>query len=290
MQPRYYRGVRRHRLIAFFLITFGLSWGIPGFALLLSIVTGAFEVSLGRLSPLSCLFFWGPALSAGSVVLFTQGRRGLAAYLRRLTEIRFAWRWWLSVLVGVPLLKLLAFAIAQDTDQSWTLVTTLPADVLLTATALSALEVPVSEFGWRGFALPLLQRHVNGLVASVFLGALWSLWYVPWLLPGAVMTWSPAGDSIPSFVRFFAGSIALSITTTVLFNGGRGSVPLVILFQWLSNLPRAWELESAISYIDTVIALTTAVVLIFVVRRRYLWHASLAVDVTPGVPDPPRES
>ena len=190
----------------------------------------------------------------------------------------------------MPLLKLLAFAIAQDTDQSWTLVTTLPADVLLTATALSALEVPVSEFGWRGFALPLLQRHVNGLVASVFLGAIWSLWYVPWLLPGAVMTWSPAGDSIPSFVRFFAGSIALSITTTVLFNGGRGSVPLVILFQWLSNLPRAWELEAAISYIDTVIALTTAVVLIFVVRRRYLWHAGLVADVTPGVPDPSRES
>jgi len=284
--PRYYRDVRRHRLIAFFFITFGLSWGTPGLLLLLSTLTDLFQVSLQRLSPLSCLFFWGPALSAALMIGLTQGSTGLRAFARRLVEPRFAWRWWLAVVLGAPLLKLLAFAIAQDTDQSWTLFTSLPADVLLGATVLSALEVPVSEFGWRGFALPLLQQHANGLLASVLLGVLWSLWYLPWLLPGTVMNWAPAGDSIPAIVRFFAGSIALSITTTVLYNGGRGSMPLVILFQWVSSLPRAWGLDTAISYIDTVIAVTCAVILIFVVRRRYLWHAGLVADVTPGVPEP----
>lgn len=278
--------MRKHRLVVFFLITFGLSWGIPGSLLLLSTVTGAFNVSLDRMSPLSCLFFWGPALSASLVIALTQGSSGLLAFLRRLTEVRFAWRWWLAVCIGVPLLKLLAFGIAEDTDQSWTLVTSLPADMLLTSTVLAALEVPVSEFGWRGFALPLLQRRVNGLVASVFLGALWVLWYIPWLLPGAIMTWSPGGDSIPSIIRFFAAGISLSVTTTVIFNGGRGSMPLVVLFHWLSSLPRAWELDAAISYIDTVIAISAAVVLIFVVRRRYLWHSGLSTELTPGVPEP----
>jgi len=278
--------VRQHRLVAFFLITFALSWGIPGALLLLSTLTSTFEVSLDRLSPLSCLFFWGPALSASLVIAFTQGGRGLLAFLRRLTELRFAWRWWLAVGLGAPLLKLLAFGIAEETDQSWTLVTSLPADVLLISTALAALEVPVSEFGWRGFALPLLQRRVNGLVASVLLGAIWVLWYIPWLLPGAIMTWSPGGDSIPSIIRFFAGGIALSITTTVVFNGGRGSMPLIVLFHWLSSLPRAWELDAAISYVDTVIAMTVAVVLVFVARPRYLGDSGLSTELTPNVPEP----
>jgi hypothetical protein len=37
----------QHRLVAFFLLTFGLSWGSLGLALLWSVRTGAFEVSVG---------------------------------------------------------------------------------------------------------------------------------------------------------------------------------------------------------------------------------------------------
>jgi len=35
-----------------------------------------------------------------------------------------------------------------------------------------------------------------------------------------------------------------------------------------------------------VIAISAAVVLIFVVRRRYLWHSGLSTELTPGVPEP----
>ena len=276
--------MREHRLIAFFLIAFGISWSIPG-VLLLASTMGAIEVSFARHSPLSVLFFCAPALSALIVIALTQGRAGLTAYLRHVFRGPYKWRWWTSVIIGVPLLKILAWLLAEDGIPFDVLTATLTADALFFAAALALVETPIGELGWRGFALPLLQRRVNGLVAALILGVIWAIWYMPWLLPGTVMNWSLGGDSIPAIVRFFAGAIALSVTMTVIFNGSSGSIPLMIIFRWLSNPPHPWELGTHISYVDTVITVTAAVILIFVVRKRYLSRSNRYMYVTPGLDD-----
>lgn len=267
--------MRNHRLIAFFLLTFALSWGLSGTLLFLSWRTGSFDVTLDRYSPIYYLYFWAPALSALIVVAATQGRDGLVAYLRNVSLLRFKWRWWTAVLVGVPLLKLLAWGLADDPSLPGIIDAELPWVGIIVSGLLAATAAPVGEIGWRGFALPLMQRSVNGLVAALIIGALWSLWYMPWLLPGTVMNWSLGGDSIPAIVRFFAGGIALSVTATVVYNGSHGSVPLAFVFHWLNGYPHMWESGSHVAYVDTVIMLTTAVVLVFVLRRRYLSRTNL---------------
>ncbi len=265
---------------------FALSWGIPGIILALSWITDAFEVSMDRFSPLYYLFFWAPTISALIVIAESQGRTGLRAYMHRVLQLRFKWRWWSAVIVGIPLLKLLAWGLADAPGSPALLDTTLPAHAMLLAALLAATAGPVGEVGWRGFALPLLQRRFSGLVAALIIGALWSLWYMPWLLPGTVMNWSLTGDSIPAVVRFFAGGIALSITATVIFNGTGGSIPLAFMFQWLNGYPHMWELGTHVSYVDTVITITSAVVLVFVLRRRYLSRSNLCTDVTPDATPP----
>ncbi len=267
---------------------FALSWGIPGSILAVSWITDAFEVAVDRFSPLYYLFFWAPAISALIVVAVSQGRTGLRAYMHRLMQLRFKWRWWSAVIVGIPLLNLLAWALADDPGLPAMLDTTLPAHGMLLAALLAATAAPVGEIGWRGFALPLMQRRFNGLVAALIIGTLWSLWYMPWLIPGTVMNWSLAGDSIPAIVRFFAGGIALSITATVIFNGTGGSIPLAFVFHWLNGYPYMWELGTHVAYVDTVIAITAAVILVFVLRRRYLSRSNLCTELTPEAPDPDR--
>lgn len=277
--------MRKRRLVGFFLIMFALSWGIPAIALLLSWTTGAFDVSLDRYSPLYYLFFWSPALSALIVVTATQGREGLRSFLRDVFSLRFKWRWWTAVIVGVPLLKLLAWVLAEDPSAPGSFDTTLTWAGLMVGGMLAATAAPVGEIGWRGFALPLLQRRGIGLFAAVIIGSLWSLWYVPWLLPGTVMNWSLGGDSIPAILRFFAGGIALSIIVTVIFNGSGGSIPLAFLFHWLNGYPHMWESGSHVAYIDTVAMLTTAGILVFILRRRYLWRSNLFTGVATYEPE-----
>jgi uncharacterized protein len=279
-RPRYYRSMRRHRLIAFFVITFAISWGIPGLVLLASTL-GVAAVSIDRHSPLSFLFFWAPALSAFLVIGWTQGRGGVRSFLRSIVRRRYKWRWWTSVVVGLPLLKLLAYALADDGIPIDVLASDLASGALVPIALLVLLESPVSEIGWRGFALPLLQRRLNGLIAAIVLGVIWSIWFMPWLLPGTVMNWSLGGDSIPAIVRFFAGAIALSIIMTVVFNGSEGSILLMVVFRWLNNPPHPWELGTHIAYVDTVITITTAVILVFILRRRYLSRTNRYTGVTP---------
>jgi membrane protease YdiL (CAAX protease family) len=48
--------------------------------------------------------------------------------------------------------------------------------------AAALLIGPVEELGWRGVALPLLQRRFAPLGASLILGAIWGLWHLPALL------------------------------------------------------------------------------------------------------------
>ena len=277
--------MKRHRLVAFFLLTFAISWGVPGILLLLSAATGAFEVSLERSSPLSYLVIWSPAISAFTVLAATSGSAGLRAYLRRLLHIRFAWYWYVAVLAGIPLLKLLASALAGASGQPGIVTPTVSLGAFLLAALLVASEGPFEEFGWRGFALPLLQRRFNGLVASLILGAMWSLWHVPAFFFQTVMTSSMAGEVLPALVRFFAGSIALTVTMTVIYNGSGGSIPLMFLFHWTENLPYPWEAQAGISYMNTVVTMTVAIILIFSLRRRYLARRNLSTDVTPGVLD-----
>jgi len=277
--------VKRHRLVVFFLLTFAISWGVPGILLLVSATTGAFEVSFERSTPLSYLVIWSPAISAFTVLAVTSGSVGLRAYLRRLLHVRFAWYWYFAVLAGLPLLKLLASALTGASGQPGIVTPTVSLGAFLVAALLVASEGPFEEFGWRGFALPLLQRRFNGLVASLLLGAIWSLWHVPAFFLGTVMTGSMAGEVLPALVRFFAGSIALSVTMTVIYNGSGGSIPLMFVFHWLNNLPYPWEAQTGISYMNTVITMTVAIILIFSLRRRYLARRNLCTDVTPGVPD-----
>lgn len=270
------RSVDRHPLVAFWLLAFGISWGVPGLALVLGPAFGV-EVSVAGYSPLAYVALWAPAVAAFTVVGARRGAAGVRAYARRVTRPTGEWPWYVAVLLGVPLVYLVATVLAGELSVPST------AEWLLPFVGVSLLRLtqgPIEEFGWRGFALPMLQRRYPGWLAAITLGALWALWHAPALVVQAAEFPRGAGGAITiALLRLFASTIATSVVLTVVFNGSEGSVPLAVLFHWLTNLPYPWEAGGAVPVAQDVLTVVVALLVAVALGRRYLGEENLVTRI-----------
>ena len=56
---------------------------------------------------------------------------------------------------------------------------------MLVITLITALG---EEIGWRGFALPRLQKRFNALTSALILGIFWGVWHIPMLFAFGMTT------------------------------------------------------------------------------------------------------
>jgi membrane protease YdiL (CAAX protease family) len=114
--------------------------------------------AISRSHPLYFLATWAPGIAGILLVLAFGGWRGLRAYFSRLLYWRYAPVWWAFILVGIPLIFM-----ARSLIKGGLLLTELPqegAAALVSRMLIMLFPGPMEEFGWRGVAQPLLQRHV----------------------------------------------------------------------------------------------------------------------------------
>jgi len=119
----------------------------------------------------------------------------------------------------------------------------------LLATFFAIIKGPVEEFGWRGLALPLLQRKLAPFWAGLILGVIWGIWH----LPAFFMSGTQQGEW--SFAPFFIGCVALSIIVTPLFNQSHGSILLTGFFHFMLMNPIFPDVQPYDTYIIIVVAL-----------------------------------
>ena len=236
-------------LTPFLLIAFGLAWGILAlFIFLPEPMVGIFGQLTGQ-HPLFYLAVWAPAIAAVTIVNHYSGLPGLRRYLSRLLLWRCSLAWYAFLILGIPLL-FYAGALWKGNlfTESFPFVSF---QSLLTALLLSAIKGPVEEFGWRGLALPLLQRKFAPIWAALILGIVWGLWHLPaFLLSGTQ-------QSAWSFTPFLAGTIAISMIVTPLFNASRGSIllPAILHFQLMNPIwPDAQPYDSAFVVAAAIVA------------------------------------
>lgn len=95
------------------------------------------------------------------------------------------------------------------------------------------------EPGWRGFALPHLQRRLSPLLASVVVGIGWAAWHLPLQLRGAYE--ASMGSGSWGVVTRFLSQVAVAVVFTWVFNRSRGSlVAVVVLHTSLNNTAGYW--------------------------------------------------
>lgn len=256
-------------LVPFFLIAFGLAWGILAlFIFLPAQMTDIFGELTGQ-HPLFFLSVYAPAIAAFIVIIYIGGIGELRCYLSRLLLWRCSLAWWAFLIIAIPLLYFCGSALKGNLFvgpfpfSSFT--------SLVVALAFTAIKGPVEEFGWRGLALPLLQRQFAPIWAGLILGVIWGFWH----LPAFLLSGTP--QSAWSFTPFFAGSVAVSVIVTPLFNASRGSILLPALFHFQLNNP-IWP--DAQPY-DTFAFVAAAVLVVWLNRKTMFTKVGAIMEVIP---------
>lgn len=239
-------------MMAFLGITFVVTWGILGVYIFFP--EAAVE-TLGALSgqhPLFYLAVWAPALAAVVIIFAKQGMVGLRRFFKRFLEWRCSAGWYLFLILVLPLVFYLGAAIKGTLfSNPWPFPSL---GSLLVALLLSAIKGPIEEFGWRGFALPLMQRIVAPFWAGLFLGIVWGLWHLP------AFAVSGTQQSAWSFMPFFLGTIAISLLMTALYNASNGSLLLAALMHFQLMNPVWPDAQPYDTYL--LVGITVAVVLL----------------------------
>jgi membrane protease YdiL (CAAX protease family) len=261
--------MRQNDLIPFFLIAFLIAWGILGAYVFFPVMMVETFGNLTGEHPLFYLAVYAPAIAALTLILYRYGIGGVWRFLSRLKLWRASIYWYGLILIVVPLVFFLSAWFKGNDIGSLFSFSSLQAYLL--ALLLMGIKGPVEEIGWRGFALPLLQRRMAPILAALLLGLLWAVWHYPaFLLSGTP-------QSAWSVTPFLVGTMALSVIVTPLFNSSRGSILLPALFH-LQLINPLWP--DAQPY-DTWLFVLLAVVVVWINRVAMFSRQEAITQVIP---------
>ncbi len=225
--------LRQSALSGYLVLSFAWSWTCWG-------LSPAIEPQLPWLATL--LMFagsFGPSLAAVVVVASTRKWQGLRTWLGRCLRWRIGWAWWAFAL----LLPLALMAIAGSLHIALGgAIGTSPASghLLMTLVNLPLILLlggPLGEeFGWRGYALPVLQDQLGWCTASLVLGLVWGVWHLPlFFIEGTSQAHIP-------IALFLLSVVAMSVLFGWLVSRTAGSVVAALVLHtainfWPSVLP-----------------------------------------------------
>ncbi|TRW44076.1 CPBP family intramembrane glutamic endopeptidase [Georgenia yuyongxinii] len=244
-------GSTRPTLRSFFLATFGLSWGAGALYVMFQDTLDGVFGPMGYTNPVFVLMVYAPGIVGVLLVWRHYGLSGLARFFRRFALWRMSMAWWLLLVVGMPAVFYAGAAIKGSLTEPFPFS---PWYAVLPALLPMLLIGPIEELGWRGVALPLLQRRFTPLLSGLLLGLTVAFWHTPsFLLSGTK-------QSAWAFWPFFLGVVAISVILTPMFNAARGSLLVAFLFHAQMNNPIWPDAQPWDMWLFVAVAVVVAVV------------------------------
>lgn len=218
----------QHPLIAYGVLAYAITWLLV-LPLVLS-AQGVFATPVAR--QWHVVGALGPIGAALLVTALVGGRRGLAALVGRIGRWRVGVPW-LVLALGSPLvlfaLAVVGLRLLGAPWPDWSALARY-GPFWLAGELLSAVAYGIGEeTGWRGFALPRLQRKHSALIATCILTVVHALWHLP-------MFWYRFAFSPVMVVGFFVGMLAGAIWLTSLYNSTGGSILMVAAWHTVWNI------------------------------------------------------
>jgi membrane protease YdiL (CAAX protease family) len=155
--------------------------------------------------------------------------------------------WWAFVLLALPALKMTG-ALLNGTPITGLLNLSPFMDILSMSVFMLFLG-PVEEFGWRGVALPLMQRLTAPVWAGMIVGFVWAFWHLPAFFFGGTP------QSAWAILPFLIGVTAIGVVMAVVYNKTGGNLLLPILIHWQLNIAFWPEAQPWENYLSVALAL-----------------------------------
>jgi uncharacterized protein len=256
--------MKKYPVIWFYILAFGISW-----LSMISAVLGSHRIApfdSPYIQLLTIFYVVGPALAAVIVLCVVEGKTGVQNLLTGLIRWRVGLVWYIVALLGSLTLFIAAKGLTKLLGFSATVVTP---QVDLSPYFVIGLMVNFfanicEEIGWRGFALPRLQKRHNAFIATLIVGTLWAFWHLPTVfLVGNPMAEYP--------FLWFIIILTNAFIYTWIYNSTKGSILLVALFHGSLNV---WGLFiTGVSPIaDALLNCVVAIILIAVFGKANLSH------------------
>jgi len=221
--------MKKNSLLYFFFLTFAITWAM-WFPAALTKLSGSASI-LGP-DKVGSFARWAPGIAAIIISAFLAGKHGIGDLFRPLKIWKVPFSWYLFVLLFQPALffvsKWIDLSLLGKSYEVITPLSTLDIDAPFIFIAISVIisAIPgafMEELGWRGFALPRLQKQNNALIASIILGLIWGFWHIPSII-------YLEGTDVFNMVLAVVNTIAVTILFTWIFNNTQGSLLLVTMF------------------------------------------------------------
>lgn len=224
------------KLIVYFVTAYLISWIIwlplilPKFGIAALPVLPKYHHYLGS---------FGPMIAAFIVKYIYEGRQGVKDLLKRLIQWKVNWIWYAVVLV-VPVILVIAAGYADKlinqqpfTMKGFSTNDEFPQFGPIGYFLLNFFTFGIGEeTGWRGYALPALQKKFSALTATLILAVGWACWHIPAFIYRPLYSQMNAAGIAGFFMSMVMGAIVL----TWLYNSTRGSLLIVAIFHAMIEL------------------------------------------------------
>lgn len=253
--------MKRYPLASFFVLAFLITWTFQLTAIALAPSQGMtlsnetnflywVDLLTLRLSAAQTLILAlfglgaGPLFAAVLVTWATEGKAGLRELWAQCTRWKIGLHWYVIAFILPLLLSLASLGIgllASDGQLSYS--PKVPGVYFLPFFLYILVFTGIAEEpGWRGFALPRLQRRYSAEKASWILGVLWGVWHFPFIF---YFTYSMGIiPMVVSFVALTFGIVGWTLVLTWLYNNTH-SVWLIILLHGWGNIVQSYLVLSS---------------------------------------------
>lgn len=265
--------LNRYQLPLYFFLAFAITWSVQtpsyfyahqhgitltneaNFFHLSSLIKGTLDAGF-RPYFILLIFSFGPTVAGLVVTTLFQGKAGLMRIAKELTHIRLSAGWYV-LLFALPLGLCLASLLIgyvlsgfQMVNFNFLVPVALFFPFLLYMIIFTGLA---EEIGWRGYALPELQKKYTAEKSSWILGVAWGLWHLPVnVLPVYLRGELQVPFVITILLALTFGIVGWTIVLTWIYNKTK-SLWLIVLLHGVTNTFQSYLILSSDNYAASMI-------------------------------------